>query len=87
MFIDVHCHLDYFKSDVEKVVERARKNKVGVIVSSGVNKKSNRKTLEISEKHSEVKTALGIYPIEAFSLSVEDIDDEIEFIRKNKENR
>jgi TatD DNase family protein len=85
-FIDVHCHLDYLDNKkVNNVIQNAKKKNV-IIVNTGINVKSNRKTIEISKKYPEVKYALGIYPIDALSLSDEEIDEEIKFIQKNKDN-
>lgn len=82
MFIDVHCHLDLCD---KKAVANANKANVKIIVSNGTDLESNRKVLELS-KDKCVKAALGIYPIEAVSMSDKEIDNEIEFIIKNKEN-
>lgn len=82
MYIDVHCHLDMLKS-IDKVVERGRRKRVGVVVGNGVKPSVNRKVLGLAEKYKEVKACLGIYPIDALSLSNKEIGEEIEFIRKN----
>lgn len=84
-FIDIHCHLEMIEMPIEKIIENANANKVGVIVAQGVNPESNRKVLELGEKYSEIKVALGLYPIDALSLSENEIDDEISFIRDNRE--
>ena len=84
MFIDVHCHLEML-SDIEKVIGNARKKKVGIIVTQGTNKDSNRKALEFGEKYKEVRCALGLYPIDALAMKEKEIDAEISFIRKNKD--
>ncbi|MBX4196692.1 TatD family hydrolase [Candidatus Pacearchaeota archaeon] len=82
MFIDVHCHLDLCKNDV---VSKAHKSGVGIIVTAGTNHETNEKSL-VFAKQSGVKAALGIYPIDALSLSEHEIDKEIDFIRKNKKH-
>ena len=83
MYIDVHCHLNILEN-VSEVVETMRKKRV-FAVAHGTNVKSNREVLELSEKFENVFSALGIYPLESLSLSDEEIDDEIEFIKDNKE--
>ncbi|MEK6922698.1 MAG: TatD family hydrolase, partial [Nanoarchaeota archaeon] len=99
MYVDVHCHLDHqaYLQDLDKVIENCRKNKI-IAVSCGVNKDSNRKVLEISKKYNDiVKAALGIFPFDAIGISRDssysgempekfDPNEEIEFIRKNKDN-
>jgi len=84
MFIDVHCHLDMLP-DIDKVIGNARKKKVGIIVTQGTNKESNRKALELGKKYREVRCALGLYPIDALAMKEKEIDAEISFIRKNKD--
>lgn len=87
MYIDVHCHLDKLSelTNLEEIMSKCKKNKVGLIVTAGTNIESNRKVLEISQKYSEVKAALGIYPIDALEMKDSEIDKELEFIRKNKD--
>lgn len=85
MYIDVHCHLDLCK-DIEEVIEHARKAGIGVIIANGVDFETNRKILELSRKFNILKAALGIYPIDALKMSDKGINEEIDFIRKNKEN-
>jgi len=52
--IDIHCHIDICKN-ISQIIENAKTAEVGVIVNNGVDIKSNRKTLELSEKYSAVK--------------------------------
>jgi TatD DNase family protein len=85
VFIDVHCHLDFYDDEkIEAIVKGARKANVGVIVNNGVNRKANRKVLELAEKYPEIKAALGLYPIDALKMSDLEIEEEIKFIRMNK---
>lgn len=83
MFIDVHCHLDIC-NDIGRLIERARTRGVGIIITNGIDVKTNRKALEFSEKYPEVRAALGLYPPDAKMMSGKLIDSEIEFIRQNK---
>src|SRR3990167_5885245 len=66
MLIDIHSHLDhhYFKDDLDKVIENARKAGVKVILTAGINPETNRKTLELAGKYDIVKACLGIYPVQ-----------------------
>ena len=97
MLIDIHCHLDhyYFKDDLDKVIDNAKKAGLTVILTAGVNPETNRKALEIAEKYDIVKPCLGIYPPITLQKEINsggyplkenkfDIDEEIEFIEKNK---
>src|SRR3990167_2598751 len=83
MYIDVHCHLDLLK-DKDKIIQRAKEKGVGIILTNGVDVKTNRVSLELAEKHKEVRVALGIYPIDALKLTDKEIDNEIEFIKENR---
>ena len=51
---------------------------------NGTDHKQNLIVLDLAKKHKEVKAALGIYPLDALKLSEAKIDEEIEFIEKNK---
>lgn len=99
MLVDVHAHLNHPRfPDVDEVIERCRKNKV-IVVNNGLNPATNRSCLELAKKYPEVvKAALGVYPLDGLNildpdaigitreLEKVDIDDEIEFIKKNKKN-
>ena len=101
MLVDIHAHLDHerFKDDLDIVIENARKAGVKAIITSGVNKSTNRKALEIAEKYKDiVKCSLGIYPLDALAEELKkepntfvrdienlDIDEELKFIMKNKD--
>lgn len=83
MYIDVHCHIETYR-DIQGVVERAKKAGVGLIVNNSIDFKSMKKTLSLIDWFPEVRAAFGIYPIEALKLDREEIDEVIEFIRKNR---
>lgn len=80
-YYDVHCHLDLCK-DVPGIIESCLNEGVEIL-TAGVNLETNRKCLELSERHKNVHACLGLYPIDALSYSDKEIDEEIEFIRKN----
>lgn len=83
MFIDVHCHLNLLQ-DISQILERAHKADVHVMVTQGTNKDSNRIALDLAEDFTDVKAALGLYPIDALAMKEKEIESEIAFIRKNK---
>jgi TatD DNase family protein len=96
MLVDIHAHLDHekFSGKLDKVMERCKKKNCYVI-TSGVNKSTNRKALEISEKYDNIYCSLGLYPIDALKKEMEtgefprhienlDVDEELKFISKNK---
>jgi TatD DNase family protein len=67
--VDVHAHLDHarFDKDLDKVVERFIEAGGEVLVSSGVNPKTNRKCLEFAKKYDVVRVAFGVYPTDALA--------------------
>ncbi len=86
LLVDVHAHLDMkeFDSDLDEVIQRAKKQGVKAIITNGINHESNLKVLEISEKYDIVKAALGLYPEYVNEMSDGEIENEIKFIEKNK---
>lgn len=87
ILIDAHAHIDHnkFRKDMDKVIERAEKANVKAIINNGLNKETNRRTLEICSKHKTVKAALGFYPTDALEAGMDAVLAEIEFIEKNKD--
>lgn len=87
LLIDIHAHLDHwkFEKDLDDVINRAENSGLKVIISNGIDIKSNRKVLELCKKYDIMKAALGIFPIDGKKLSDEKIDDELKFIEENKE--
>jgi len=84
--VDVHAHLDFpnLVSDLDKVIESAKRQGVKCIISNGTNPESNRKVLDICKQYDIVKPALGIYPNDGLEMSDDDIKKELEFIEKTK---
>lgn len=88
MLVDIHAHLNLkqFERDLSQVIERARKAKVAFIVSNGGSQKENEHTLALSSRYAMIKAAIGIDPNETEKMTEEEIQDSIDFIKKNKEN-
>ncbi len=85
VFIDVHCHLDFYNNkEIKKIIENSKKSNVKIIVVNGVNPKSNKRIIEISNNSPEIKASLGLYPTDSVKLSKDQIQEEIEFIKKNE---
>lgn len=98
ILVDDHCHLmhELYKDKLDEVIEKSKKAGVKAIICSGVNAPTNRQALEIAKKYAPlVRASLGIYPTDAIGLGPDEsglergenfnVDEEIEFIRKNKE--
>ena len=99
LFIDVHSHLDHplIAGKLDSIVKNAQEAGLKHIITNGINPETNRKCLEISKKYGIIKCAMGIYPRDALKKEAEtgeaqlevgdfDIGEEINFIRKNKDN-
>lgn len=89
MFIDLHCHMDILEN-IPKVIENARESGIKKIVTTGICPDSNRKALELAETYDIVEASLGVYPWDALEFEKGEkldfnIEDEIEFIRKNRD--
>jgi TatD DNase family protein len=86
MFIDVHCHVDFYKEDeIAKIIERCKKNKV-VFVNQSSRANSLQKVLAMKEQYpEEVRVALGVYPLDAIKISGNEFKERLDFIKKNKD--
>ena len=98
MLIDIHCHLDHpsIIGRTDEIIENSKKANLKVILTAGINPETNKKTLELAGKYNIVKASLGIYPVKTLQKEIDasnfplkpnifDIDEEIEFIKKNKD--
>lgn len=99
--LDVHCHLDFkqFEKDIDNVIRKARSTGLFLIITSGINPKTNRKILEISKRFNIVKPSFGIYPTDAIAkelgkdlpeellheVEIFNLDKELDWIKKNKD--
>ena len=64
MLVDSHCHLDFpdFASELEAVIERARKAGIGRIVTISTRVKKHVQVLAIAEKFPDVFCSVGTHP-------------------------
>lgn len=71
MLIDTHTHLNSHKYDghVDDVINRARAADVGVMIVVGYDKATNRKAIELAERHSFLYATVGYHPTEAKNVS------------------
>lgn len=85
--VDVHAHFDLgeYDEDLPQVIENCKTAGVKAIIINGVHKNSNRKVLELAQKYDILKPALGYYPVHIVEDKWEDVEEELEFIKKNKE--
>ncbi len=84
--IDVHTHLDLSPLDehFEEIISDAKEKEIKVIISNGTDPESNRKVKSMSEKESIIKPAFGFYPTHIEESDEEEIEKELEWIKKNK---
>jgi TatD DNase family protein len=84
--IDVHAHMNYegLYDRIEEVLAKCEKAGVKAIISQGTEPKGNREVLELSKKYPIIKPALGFYPTHIAEYSEEEIEAELEFIKKTE---
>lgn len=83
--IDSHCHLDFkqFNKDRDLVMQRARDSGVTIMINSGVDNATNRKSLELAAKHDFIYATLGLSPNSLDNLSDADIQGLLDQIKEN----
>jgi len=84
MFSDIHSHLERkeFKNNLPDVIKRAKKVRLNLILTCGIDLESNKKALEISSKFRIVKPTLGLYPS---NKEIPNLQEQLDFIKKNKD--
>jgi len=83
---DCHCHLydEQFDADLDQVIADAQKVLSGIVVV-GEDPESNRKVLALCKKHPNfLFPGLAVHPAKVHLLTEKEIDNEIKFIRKQK---
>ncbi len=84
--IDAHCHLEYMEN-AQDVIEEARQRGMTAIVTSIADIKDKEKVLEMHRKNPDfVFACLGFHPEIMKNYSYGEIDEYIDFIRKNKDD-
>ncbi len=85
-YIDIHCHINFpdYDSDLDQVIDRAKKDEIGIIIV-GTDIESSKKAVEIAIKYeniySDIWATVAIHPDHAkdgFDFSI------IEDLAKNK---
>lgn len=86
MLVDSHCHLDYdvFQEDFEGILNRAKKNNIGLMqtISTKVSEFSKLKTL--IDKYPQIYASIGIHPHEVDSHPETTIQDLLEYTKHPK---
>ncbi|MGB3944330.1 MAG: TatD family hydrolase, partial [Methanothrix sp.] len=81
--IDTHTHLDFknFNKDRDEVIRRALDAGVTTIINSGIDFKTNRKTLELAKKYEFIRPTLGLNPNGLGETTDAEVEDTLEQIR------
>jgi len=85
ILVDVHAHMDVFEpAELGVIMEKADKVGLKTIITNGINPRTNRTSLELAKRYKIVKPALGLYPTNALEMTMAEVDEELDFILKNK---
>jgi TatD DNase family protein len=83
MLYDSHAHLDLVnENEIEPLLKKAKENGVEEIISCATSFYSNEKILLLSKKYPEIKSAIGLYPLDAVELSEEEIKKAFNFFEE-----
>ncbi|MDD4250881.1 MAG: TatD family hydrolase [Candidatus ainarchaeum sp.] len=80
---DVHSHIDLVEEDINKIILQATKNNVQKIISCSTTFESNKKNLLLSNKYPQIKSAIGLYPLNVIELNDNEIEQAFNFFKKN----
>lgn len=89
-FVDAHIHLadKGYEKTVETVVKEAKELGISGLVANATDLESSHKSIELAEKYADhVYAAVGIHPWNTKQLKPNEVQDTVELILKNKENR
>lgn len=84
MLYDSHAHLDIINdNEIESVLKQAKENKIEEIISCATSFYSNEKILSLSKKYPQIKSALGLYPLDLIELNDDELAKAFDFFEKN----
>jgi len=89
-FADAHIHLadSKYAQNIGEIVEDAKRLNVFALVANSMNLESSRRSLRLAEEHPDhVYAALGIHPWNTKQLNPNEVEDTINLIFENRENR
>ena len=84
-FVDVHIHLSdqEYSSILDKVIEDAKKSNVVALVSNSMDLETSKRSLQLAKKYSGlVFAAVGIHPWNVQTITEEELELTIEFIKR-----
>lgn len=76
MLFDTHAHLnlDIFLNKEKIIVEESKNNGILAILVPGIDLKTSKKSIELSQKYEIIYSAIGFHPLEIEKLSLADFD-------------
>lgn len=76
MIIDTHAHLqmDQFDGDRQKVIDRAAKAGVEIIINASFDLDSSEKAVELAEENDNLYASVGVHPHDAKTLDNKTLD-------------
>jgi TatD DNase family protein len=89
-FADAHIHLadSKYAQNIGEIVEDAKRLNVFALVANSMDLESSRRSLCLAEEHPDhVYAALGIHPWNTKQLNPNEVEDTIDLIFENRENR
>ncbi|MCZ2809611.1 MAG: TatD family hydrolase [Candidatus Bathyarchaeota archaeon] len=89
-FVDAHIHLadSKYAQNVGEIVEDAKRSNVFALVANSMDLESSRQSLRLAEEYPDhVYAALGIHPWNTKILGANEIQETIDMIFENGENR
>ena len=89
-FVDAHIHLadkDYAQN-IKEIIEDAKQLGVLALVANSINHESSCRSLQLADEHPDhVYAALGIHPWNTKQLAPNEVQNTVDLILKNSENR
>lgn len=89
-FVDAHIHLtdSKYAQNVEEIIEDAKRLRVFALVANSMDLESSRRSIQLAEEYPDhVYAALGIHPWNTKQLNSNEVEDTINLIFENRENR
>ena len=89
-FVDAHIHLadSKYSQNVGEIIEEAKRLNVFALVANSMDLESSRQSLHLAEEYPDhVYAAVGIHPWNTEQLKPNEVQDTIDLILRNRENR
>lgn len=85
--IDSHCHLDMesYQGDLDVLLQNARRQGVGSIITIGIDKKSSAAAVALAHKYPFIKATVGVHPHDAQQVDDTTYSFLTELVRDNRD--